>query len=118
MSIKGRYRWLAVSVLSAAALAQDQPLTPGAVSIKFPADSPVALLSMSTGDSLASARGAAIMLDLHLALTLQNTSGNRVHGLTLRVVSQEVTLGGKNSVSLKLNWILGIHGPLRNCQRL
>jgi hypothetical protein len=101
MSIKGQYRWLAVSLLSAAGvLAQDQPLTPGAVSIKFPADSPVALLSMSTGDSRASARGAALMLDLHLALTLQNTSGNRIHGLTLRVVSQEVTLGGKNSVSL------------------
>jgi hypothetical protein len=101
MLIKGRYRLLAVSVLSAAAaLAQDQPLSPGAVNIKFPADSPVALLSISTGDSRASARGAALMLDLHLALTLQNTSGSRIHGLTLRVVSQEVTLGGKNSVSL------------------
>lgn len=101
MSIKGWTRWPAMTVLSAAALvAQDQPLTPGAVSIQFPADSPVALLSMSTGDSRASARGAALMLDLHLALTLQNTSGSRIHGLTLRVVSQEVTLGGKNSVSL------------------
>jgi len=101
MSIKGWTRWAAVTVLSAAALpGQDQPVAPGAVSIKFPADSPVALLSMSTGDSRASARGAALMLDLHLALTLQNTSGSRIHGLTLRVVSQEVTLGGKNSVSL------------------
>ena len=81
-------------------LAQDQPLAPGAVSINFPADSPVAQLKFSTGDSRVSARGAALMLDLHLALTLQNTSGSRIHGLTLRVVSQEVTVGGTSSVSL------------------
>jgi hypothetical protein len=96
-----QYRWLALAVLGAGnLLAQDQPLAPGAVSIGFPADSPVTLLRMSMGDSRASARGAALMLDLHLALTLENTSGNRLRGLTLRVVSQEVTLGGKNSVSL------------------
>jgi hypothetical protein len=94
-------RLLALSALSAAAaLAQDQPLAPGAVSIKFPTDSPVAQLGFSTGDSRVSARGAALMLDLHLALTLQNTSANRIHGLTLRVVSQEVTVGGTSSVSL------------------
>lgn len=90
-----------VSALGAVAvLAQDQPLAPGAVSIKFPTDSPVAQLGFSTGDSRVSARGAALMLDLHLALTLQNTSSSRIHGLTLRVVSQEVTLGGTSSVSL------------------
>jgi hypothetical protein len=101
MSINTCLRLLLAGALSAAALlAQDRPLVPGAVSIKFPNDSPVALLSLSPGDSHVSARGAALMLDLHLALTLQNTSGNRIHGLTLRVVSQEVTLGGKNSVSL------------------
>jgi len=102
MSINTGHRLLLAGTLCAAAvLAQDQPLAPGAVSIKFPGDSPLALLgNISTGDSRVSARGAALMLDLHLALTLQNTSGNRIHGLTLRVVSQEVTLGGKNSVSL------------------
>src|SRR5690242_19301317 len=92
---------LALGLMGAAAmLAQDQPLAPGAVNIKFPNDSPVLLGGFSTGDSRVSSRGAAVMLDLHLLLTLQNTSANRIHGLTLRVVSQEVTLGGKNSVSL------------------
>lgn len=102
MSIKRYSALAALGLLAAtAAVAQDQPLAAGAVSIKFPGDSPVALLGdVRTGDSRVSARGAALMLDLHLALTLQNTSGNRIHGLTLRVVSQEVTLGGKNSVSL------------------
>ena len=101
MSTSSAYRLLLVSVLGAGAvLAQDQPLSPGAVSIRFPNDSPVAQLGFSTGDSRVSSRGAALMLDLHLALTLQNTSGNRIHGLTLRVISQEVTVGGTSSVSL------------------
>ena len=51
------------------------------------------------GDSRATARGAALVLDLHMALTLRNTSRNRIHGVTLRVVAQEVTLGGKGSVT-------------------
>lgn len=101
MSIRSAYRLAIVSTLGAACvLAQDQPLAPGAVSIRFANDSPVAQLGFSTGDSRVSARGAALMLDLHLSLTLQNTSGNRIHGLTLRVVSQEVTVGGTSSVSL------------------
>jgi hypothetical protein len=38
------------------------------------------------------------MLNLHLSLTLKNTGVNRIHGVTLRVVSQEVALGGVGSV--------------------
>jgi hypothetical protein len=34
-----------------------------------------------------------------MALTLQNSSQGRIHGVTLRVVAQEVTLGGKGSVT-------------------
>ena len=33
-----------------------------------------------------------------MAATLRNNGTNRVHGVTLRVVAQEVTLGGKGSV--------------------
>jgi len=50
-------------------------------------------------DSRTTARGAALMLDLHMSLTLRNSSQNRIHGVTLRVVSQEVTLGGKGWVT-------------------
>ena len=35
-----------------------------------------------------------------MALTLRNASANRIHGVMLRVVSQEVTLGGKASVTM------------------
>ncbi|MGO9009964.1 MAG: hypothetical protein ACLQPN_07665 [Bryobacteraceae bacterium] len=89
-----------LALLSAgAALAQDVPLE-GRVNINLGKDSPVALVSMSTGDSHSSSRGAALVLDLHMSLTLRNTSAGRIHGVTLRVVSQEVTVGGKGSVSI------------------
>ena len=100
MYIEARRAVIAGLLCAAALLAQDRPLSNGSVNIRLPADSPLALMSMSTGDSHASARGAALVLDLHMSLTLQNISSHRVHGLTLRVVSQEVTLGGKSSVSL------------------
>jgi hypothetical protein len=80
-------------------LAQDAPLPPGSVNINLPADAPLALISTSMSDSRTTARGAALMLNLHMSLTLRNTSQNRIHGVTMRVVSQEVTLGGKGWVT-------------------
>ncbi|MGO9892878.1 MAG: hypothetical protein ACLPX8_01515 [Bryobacteraceae bacterium] len=79
--------------------AQDGPLPAGSVNIDFPGDSPLALLK-SADESHASARGAALAIDLHLALTLRNIGPNRIRGLVLRVISQEAALGGKGSVSL------------------
>jgi hypothetical protein len=99
---------------AASLLAQDQPLSSSSVNINLPKDSPVALISMSTGQSRATARGAALVLDLHMSLTLRNTGLSRIHGVTLRVVSQEVTLGGKGSVSVpSLNIGQGEAFPVR-----
>ena len=55
---------------------------------------------MISDQSRTTARGAALVLDLHMTLTFRNTSANRIHGVTLRVVSQEVTLGGRGSVTI------------------
>ena len=101
MRIETRVRLAICGFLGAAALlAQDVPLDPrSSISINFAKDSPVAVLSMATGESRATARGAALVLDLHMSLTLRNLSASRIHGVTLRVVSQEVTLGGKGSVA-------------------
>lgn len=85
--------------MAACLVAQDAPLPSGSVNVNLPKDSPVALFNISTGDSRGTARGAAMVLDLHMSLQLRNISLNRIHGVTLRVVSQEVTLGGKSSVS-------------------
>lgn len=89
-------------LLSAAGvLAQDTPLdSRGAVKINFPQDSPVSFVSATMGESRATARGAALLLDLHMTLELRNASPSRIHGVVLRVVSQEVAAGGKASVAV------------------
>src|ERR1017187_1053184 len=90
----------AMVLLGAAGLhAQDAPIPAGAVNINLPDNSPLALQSFTRADSRATARGAALALDLHMSATLRNNGGNRIHGVTLRVVAQEVTLGGKGSVT-------------------
>jgi hypothetical protein len=83
---------------AATLLAQDAPLANSSVSIDLPKDSPLAFMGMTTGSSRTTARGAALVLDLNLSLTLRNISANRIHGVTLRVVSQEVAMGGVGSV--------------------
>ncbi len=94
-------RGLVLGMLCAAAtLAQDVPLPVGSIKFALPDDSPVALQSWSTGESRATARGAAMVLDLHLSVPLRNISNKRIRGVTLRVVSQDVTLGGQASVSM------------------
>jgi len=90
----------AIVFLGAATLAaQDAAIPPGAVNINLPDNSPLALKSFTMADSRATARGAALVLDLHMSATLRNNGANRIHGVTLRVVAQEVTLGGKGSVT-------------------
>lgn len=102
--------WLGAAVLSA----QEAPLPSGSVSINLPKDSPVALLAMSSDQSRTTMRGAAMVLDLHMSLTLRNSGPNRIHGVTLRVVSQEVTMGGKGSVTIpSLNIAAGDVFPVR-----
>src|SRR5271169_2886098 len=66
--------------------------------IDLPSDSPVALLSADYGGSNETARGGAMLLDLHAALSLRNSSQRRIRGITLLVTAQDVTPGGKGSV--------------------
>jgi hypothetical protein len=80
-------------------MAQGFPLPSGSISIKFADDSPVLLSGSLTDQSRATARGAAMAIDLHLSMLLRNVSARQIHGVTLRVVSQEVAVGGKGSVT-------------------
>jgi hypothetical protein len=77
-------------VLSAAALPK----------ITFPHDSPVDLLSADYGESTETARGGALLLDFHAALSLRNASHRKIRGITLLVSAQDVTPGGKGSVTV------------------
>jgi hypothetical protein len=115
MLSNGLYRLLVGLLVAGAGLqAQESPLPTGSININLPKDSPVALLSISSDPSRATMRGAAMVLDLHMALTLRNGGTGRIHGVTLRVVSQEVTMGGKGSVTIpSLNVAPGEAFPVR-----
>jgi hypothetical protein len=65
-----------------------------------PKDSPVVVISSDFQSSNATARGGAYSVDVHAALSLRNSSQRRIRGVTLAVVAQEVTPGGKGSFSL------------------
>jgi hypothetical protein len=68
--------------------------------IDLPSDSPVAVVSADFKDSNETARGGALLLDLHAALSLRNSTQRRIRGITLLVAAQEVTPGGKGSVTV------------------
>lgn len=116
MRSDSQLRLFALSLLSASALlAQNSPLdSRDAVKVNIPQDSPINFVSMTMGESRATARGAALLLDLHMTLELRNASPNRIHGVVLRVVSQEVAAGGKASVAVpSLNIKPGDAFPVR-----
>ncbi len=68
--------------------------------IDFPPESPVSVVSVDWGSSKTDARGGALVVDLQTALKLRNTTERRIRGVTLLVLAQEVTPGGKASVSI------------------
>lgn len=102
----------------AAALAQSEwPQT--RLKIDLPKDSPVAVVAADWGESRASARGNALVLDLKTSLLLRNTASRHIRGVVLRVVAQEVSPGGKASVAApSLNVAPGETFPIRIDLRL
>ncbi len=118
---------IALPALACAALlmggadgARAQALDPANfISVNFPPDSPLALVARDLGESRATPRGGAMAIDLHVSLSLRNVSQNRVRGVTLLVLAQDVTPGGKASVATpSLNVGPGETFPLRIDLRL
>jgi len=68
--------------------------------IDLPQDSPVTFVSDEWGGSNATPRGGVFLVDVHAALSLRNSSQRRIRSITLAVLAQEVTPGGKGSVSV------------------
>ncbi len=80
--------------------AQELALDPNnSVKIDLPADSPLTLVSSTLGESRATTRGGAMVLDLHMSVTLRNAGFRRVRGVTLLITAQESAPGGKGSVA-------------------
>ena len=90
----------ALAVSGAALYAQETPLDHSSVKINLPADSPLSLISLNLGESRAVRRGSAVVLDLHMGLTLRNSGRDVIRGVTLLVLAQEVTPGGRASQTL------------------
>ena len=86
-------------VAGAFAFAQDNIDLPSSTRIDLPADSPVTLISTNMDQSRASSRGGAIVLDLHMSLTLRNSASRRVRGVVLLVTAQEFAPGGRGSIA-------------------
>ncbi len=70
------------------------------IQINFPTDSPVLQLSSNVDESRATPRGGAMVVDLHMSLSLRNAGSRNIRGITLMVTAQEVTPGGKASVAV------------------
>ncbi len=87
--------------------------------IEFPQDSPVAVLSSDPAGSTEASRGGAVVVDLHDALTLRNSGQRRIRGITLMVIAQDISAGGKASVTVpSLNVAPGDTFPVRVDLRL
>lgn len=94
---------LGIVLFGAALAAGAQPGVtnpPSSFKINFPADSPVALVSADWGESRTNTLGGAVVVELHSALSLRNSSQGRIRGVTLLVLAQDVAPGGKASVSV------------------
>lgn len=87
-------------LLASAAVLPGQTERRSLFKVDLPSDSPVAVISFGMDDSSTSAKGGAMLLDIHSSLTLRNTSSKRIRGITLIVRAQEVTPGGKASISV------------------
>ena len=101
-SCSNKFTWITAALIVCAAplAAQETALDPAnSVKVELPSDSPLELISKSLGDSRATSRGGAIVLDLHMGLTLRNSGSKHVRGVTLLVTAQEFAPGGKGSVA-------------------
>jgi hypothetical protein len=94
-------KWLAILALAAPIAAQQAAIDPErAFKVSLPPGAPVALTSANWDQSQATARGGALVVDLHSTLHLRNESPRRIRAISLQVVAQEVTPGGKGSVTV------------------
>ncbi|WP_321477466.1 hypothetical protein [uncultured Paludibaculum sp.] len=94
---------LLVLGMASALLAQgpDLPIDPAnSFKVNLPGDGPLALVSADWGRSSATARGGAMLVDLHSTLVFKNSSPRPIRGVSLLVLAQEVTPGGKASVTV------------------
>lgn len=70
------------------------------VQVQFPPDGPLSSVSVDTAGSRFSTIGGAVIMDVHAALQIKNASGQSIRAVTLLVTAEELTAGGKASVTV------------------
>ena len=68
--------------------------------VQFPPDGPLSPVSVDASGSRVSSMGGALVLDVKAALVLKNTSAQRLRAVALLVAAEELTAGGKASVTV------------------
>ena len=92
--------WLPALALLAFGSDSIPPLPKDAFKVTLPPGSPVELLNPNWDLSSVAMRGGAMQVDLRSTLQLRNTSMRRIRGISFLVLAQEVTPGGKASVTV------------------
>lgn len=115
-----RNSWICFCLLAGAAWAQSvQPDPASTIRVNLAPGAPLSVVSTDLGDSRIQARGGAMILDLHATVMLRNDAAQNVRGVTLVVLAQEMTPGGKGSVAVpSLNIPSGKTFPVRINLRL
>jgi hypothetical protein len=114
-----RSKLLALITAAGVALGQGRLDSHSKMHLTFPDESPVGVVAADWGESTQSPRGSAMLLDLHTSLLLKNLGSKKIRGITLLVLAQEVTPGGKASVTVpSLNVAPGETFPIRIDLRL
>ena len=110
---------LLAAVTAASGFCQDVRFDPATL-VKFDfGGAPVAVEPFNAAESNVTTRGGALVIDLHVMVKLRNTSGDYIRGITLLLLAQEATPGGKMSVAApSLNVAPGETFPIRIDGRL
>lgn len=70
------------------------------LTVEFPKDSPVLIVSSGLGSTTAHIQGASIALEIRTSLLLRNTGKKAIHGLTLRVDAGNFHPAAQGSVTM------------------
>ena len=105
----------AVAMVPALLLGQS-PVEP---KIEFGGDSPIEVISSHWGESKSTPRGGAMVIDLKSALVVRNRQPRKIRAVTLVVLAQDATPGGKGSIAIaSLNAGPGETFPIKIDMRL
>ncbi len=112
--------WTKCSLFAAAMVPALLPAqSPVEPKIEFGGDSPIEVVSNNWGESKSTPRGGAMVIDLKSSLVVRNRQPRKIRAVTLVVLAQDATPGGKGSIAIaSLNAGPGETFPIKIDMRL